>query len=362
MNILSIKNLCKQYGEKTVLQNVNIDIKKGEIIAIIGHSGSGKSSLLRAINYLDPPTSGEIYIFDKKIEQKDISSIRQKIGLVDNQTELFSNLTVIENMMLGQLCLCGVTKMVAKDNSMLLLKSVGLVEKANFYPHQLTKSQKLRIAIVRCLSMNPNILLLDDPTKDLEHIASNEVMTIIKNLTQTSFPSKDLTILMSTSDRDFIRNAATRVLYLDEMGIYEEGSPVKILEKPKKTLTKGYINNLCSFKYDVISKDFDFVEFFSAIDSYCIRYFIEKKTAIKLRLLAEEMVINIVTPIYKACKLKMSYSEKSDSYLLSISYLGDDTNALEITDDLISVKMVKKCTTKIWHTYKDGENVVNLEF
>ena len=356
MNILSIKNLSKQFGENIVFKNINIDIKKGDIIAVIGHPGAGKSAFLRAINFLDPPTKGDIFYMDNPITSNNIDQIRLKIGMVHNGSGLFSHLTILENMIIAPIQHFNISKVLIKDNAMMLLKSVGLVDKAFLYPHQLSEEQKIRVAIVRCLGLNPEIILLDEITKGLEQFMVNEIMSVIKEIAQ-----KEYTILMATDEISFIRDIANRIIFMDEMGIYEEGAKNKVFTNPQKPKTIDFINHICSFRYEVNSKNFDFIEMFCSLEKYFSRNNIEKKSATKLRLLLDELVVKIVISMYKSCSLIINYSDKSEKYLLSVSYKGDDCNALEKADDPISVKFIKQCATKLWHTYKTGENTIYLE-
>ena len=357
MSILSIKNLGKNYDDKVVLENINVEIKKGDIISIIGFPGSGKSTFLRAINFYEPFTTGEIFLNEKKLEANNIESIRQKIGMVLGEPGLFSHLNVLDNIMYAPLKLLNSSKVLVKERAQSLLKSVGLSSKENSFPAELTKGQQLRIALVRCLAMNPDIVLLDDPTKEQGYAITNEFITALKNIIH-----KDLTLLMVTREMEFIRHVSNRVFYMDEKGIYEEGNPSKILENPKKPKTKEFIKDLYTFHCNVIYKDFDFIEMYTRMENFCYQHSIAKKSLIKMKLLAEEMVVNIVIPIFKECSLNMSYSKKTESYLFSVSYQGEDINALEKAVDQISVKMVKKCATKIWHTYEEGVNTVFMEF
>jgi len=356
MNILSIRNLEKRYGNHIALSNVFAEVNKGDVISLIGYHGVGKSTLLRAINFLDPPTGGEVYFMGEKISNKNINLIRRKIGMVFESSRLFSHLTILENISIGPMKILNVSKMLAEDNAMRLLKSVGLAEKANLFPHQLQEGQNQRVAIARCLAMNPEVILIDEPTCTLGLTTVSAVMKVIKNIAQS-----DKTILIATHEIDFIKNVSNRIFYIDEKCIYEDGTPETIFENPQKLKTKEFINNICSFEYEIQSRDFDFVELYSSIDDFCFKNSIENKSLMKLHLIVEEIVANIVVPVHKACNLKIGYSKNFENFKISVSYKAEKVNALDKAEGLFSAKMIRIYATKIEHVYIDGINTIHVE-
>lgn len=353
MSIISVKNLEKRFGDVCVLQNLNADIDKGEVISIIGPSGTGKSTFLRAINFLDPPTGGEVFFDGEIITKRNVDTTRRRMGMVFQSFGLFSHLDVMGNLTAGPVKLLKTPKKEAEEKAEELLKTVGLSERAKFFPRQLSGGQKQRVAIARCLAMSPEVILFDEPTSALDPTMVSEVMAVIRNLAKSG-----MTMLVVTHEMDFARDVSTRVMYMDENGIYEEGSPAEIFTSPKKPKTQAFIYNIRSYNYEAKSRDFDHVEMLVGIENFCFSHAIEKKTANKIQLLAEELVINIVTPKYGACSLNLSFSEKLGAYELSVLYGGEGSNALEAAEDELSAMMVLNSAKEIRHEYAGGTNTI----
>lgn len=353
MSIISIKNLEKHFNDDVIIKNISADIEKGEVISIIGPSGAGKSTFLRALNFLDPPTSGEVFFNGEKITKKNMDTIRRKMGMVFQNFGLFSHVNVIDNITAGPVKLLGMQKKEAEEKALELLNTVGLLERARFMPRQLSGGQKQRVAIARCLAMSPEVILFDEPTSALDPTMVSEVMAVMRNLAKSG-----MTMLVVTHEMDFARDVSSRVMYIDEGGIYEEGSPLEIFRNPQKPKTQTFIYNIRSYQFEVTSIGFDFVEMISGVENFCFRSAIEKKTANKLMLLTEELVLNIVTPQYAACSLNLNFSEKLKTYEITVSYRGEEKNVLENTDDDLSAMMVRNSSKEIRYEYRDGLNTI----
>jgi len=353
MSIISVKNLEKRFGDNVILQNVNANIEKGEVVSIIGPSGTGKSTFLRAINFLDPPTGGEVFFDGEKLTKKNLDAIRRRMGMVFQSFGLFSHLDVMGNLTAGPVKLLKKSKAEADEKAFELLKMVGLAERAKFYPQQLSGGQKQRVAIARCLAMSPEVILFDEPTSALDPTMVSEVMAVMRSLAKSG-----MTMLVVTHEMSFARDVSNRVLYMDEGGIYEEGTPAEIFGNPKKSKTQAFIYNIRSFHYEIASRDFDYVEMLGGVENFCFNHAIDKKTANKLQLLAEELVINIIMPKYNACSLNLSFSEKLGTYELSVLYKGENSDALENAEDNLSAMMVRGNAKEIHHEYADGTNVI----
>ena len=353
MSIISVKNLEKRYEDNVILSNVNVDIEKGEVISIIGPSGAGKSTFLRALNFLDPPTSGEVFFDGVNLTKKNVDAARRRMGMVFQNFGLFTHLNVLQNLTAGPVKLLKKSKSEAEEKAHELLKTVGLAGRANYFPRQLSGGQKQRVAIARCLAMSPEAILFDEPTSALDPTMVSEVMAVMRSLAKSG-----MTMIVVTHEMDFARDVSNRVFYMDEGGIYEEGSPKDIFENPKKPKTQSFIFNIRSFSYEVTSRNFDYVEMLSGVENFCFRHAIEKKTANKLQLLAEELVINIIMPKHEACSLNLSFSEKLGNYELSVTYLGEKFDALEESGDDLSAMMVKKSAKTLRHEYADGRNTI----
>ena len=241
--IIKTENLCKFYngGDIKALHNVNAEVKKGEVVVIIGPSGSGKSTFLRSLNLLEDPTSGKIIfegtdIMDKKT---DINAIRQKMGMVFQQFNLFPHMTVLKNMCIAPMKLLKMSKADAEKKAMELLGRVGLGDRAASYPSQLSGGQKQRVAIVRALMMNPEVMLFDEPTSALDPEMVGEVLDVMKQLA-----AEGMTMIVVTHEMGFAREVADRVIFMAEGAIEEEGKPGEIFQNPKGERTQQFLKSI----------------------------------------------------------------------------------------------------------------------
>ncbi|MCR5273220.1 MAG: amino acid ABC transporter ATP-binding protein [Lachnospiraceae bacterium] len=239
--LIKIDHLKKTFGDHVVLEDVNMEIKKGEVIAIIGPSGCGKSTLIRTINQLETVTDGKIYVDGKDITDKniDINEMRRRIGMVFQHFNLFPHLTILENIMLAPVKLSIMTKEEARENALKLLERVGLYDKASAYPKSLSGGQKQRIAIARALAMNPEVMLFDEPTSALDPEMVGEVLELIKELAEDG-----MTMVIVTHEMGFAREVANRVIFLDEKGIKEEGTPEEIFKNPQSDRLKDFLSKV----------------------------------------------------------------------------------------------------------------------
>ena len=236
--MIEVKNLDKSYGKLHVLKGVSLNVQKGEKIAIIGPSGSGKSTFLRCLNLLETPDSGTINFEGTDITAKgtDINKIRQKMNMVFQHLNLFPHLTVLQNITLAPLTLKIQTKEEAEENAMKLLQLIGLKDKANSYPSSLSGGQKQRIAIVRSLAMKPDVILFDEPTSALDPEMVGEVLQLMKDLAH-----KGMTMLVVTHEMAFAREVATRVLFMADGNIEEQGTPEEVFDNPKSERLRNFL-------------------------------------------------------------------------------------------------------------------------
>ena len=239
--LIKVEDLEKSFGDIEVLKGMNTEIKKGEVVVIIGPSGSGKSTFLRTLNLLEMPTGGKIYfegvnIADPKIN---INKHRQKMGMVFQQFNLFPHMTVLKNMSLAPMKLLGKTKAQAEADAMDLLNKVGLADRANAYPSQLSGGQKQRVAIVRALAMNPDVMLFDEPTSALDPEMVGEVLAVMKELAASG-----MTMAVVTHEMGFAREVADRVLFIDEGVIMEEGTPEEVFSNPKSARLRDFLSKV----------------------------------------------------------------------------------------------------------------------
>jgi polar amino acid transport system ATP-binding protein len=354
MSLLEVKHFEKHYGDSVIIKDINASVEKGEVISVIGPSGTGKSTFLRGINMLDPPTGGEVYFSDELITRKNMDRIRRKIGMVFQNFGLYSHLNVTENLITAPMKLLKKSRAEALETAEKLLKTVGLTERAKHYPHELSGGQKQRVAIARCLAMEPDVILFDEPTSALDPTMVGEVTAVIRSLAQSG-----LTMIIVTHEMSFAREVSNRIFYMDEGGIYESGTPEQILENPEKPLTRSFIFRIRSFNFEAESPDFDRVAMLANIDNFTFRQGIKTSHAEKIRLIAEELTVNIVSPAAKSFTLNISFSEKLKTYSVAVSYEGE-RNLLEETDDLISASIIKKSAEKISYTF-DKVSVIKAD-
>lgn len=239
--MISIKNLHKSFGKIHVLKGVNEEIKKGEVVVVIGPSGSGKSTFLRCLNLLEAPNEGNIVfegndLTDKKV---DINKLREKMGMVFQQFNLFPHKTVLDNITLAPMKVKNKSKEEAESIAFKLLKKIGLEEKAKSYPAQLSGGQKQRIAIARALAMEPAVMLFDEPTSALDPEMVGEVLNVMKELA-----AEGMTMVVVTHEMGFAREVGDRVLFMDDGNIVEQGTPEEIFSNPQNPRTKDFLSKV----------------------------------------------------------------------------------------------------------------------
>ena len=272
--MISIKHLSKTFHNPdgsvlTVLKDVNCDIEKGEVISIIGPSGTGKSTLLRALNMLEPPTTGEIWVDGENIMAKGykLDKMRRKMGMVFQSFNLFEHLTVLENITYAPLRLLNKTAEEAKSEAMDLLQKVGLAQKADVYPESLSGGQKQRVAIARALAMHPDVILFDEPTSALDPTMVGEVLSVIRHLAK-----EGMTMLIVTHEMRFARDVSTRIFFMNEGIIYEDGTPEQIFEHPVHSATKAFVNRIQKLVYEIEDDKFDYLQIHTGLNQFCIKY------------------------------------------------------------------------------------------
>jgi len=358
--MIRVEHLSKKFGEHVVLKDVNAEIKKGEVIVIIGPSGTGKSVFMRCLNLLETPTTGKIYIDDVDILDKntDVSKLRQKMGMVFQSFNLFAHLTVLENLTIGPVKLLGKSKADAEKKAIELLKMVGLAEKSRNFPDELSGGQKQRVAIARCLSMESDIILFDEPTSALDPTMVSEVLAVIRRLAK-----EGMTMAIVTHEMEIARNIASRVFYMDEGLIYEEGPPEQIFENPQKEKTKAFINRVRSFRYHIATPDYDLYAMNAEIEAFCEKHVLPKKVRHNVLLLLEELLA-MINPAnnWSEIDICLAYSEKYDSLMLTIESGGEEFNPLQesdLADDIGSI-IVNSLGEKLEYERVDGKNIVSL--
>ena len=354
--MIRIEHLKKEYPNVTPLMDVSVEIHDGDVISVIGPSGAGKSTLLRCINQLEKPTSGKIWVDEVEITDKkcDINQVRRKMGMVFQSFNLFGHKTVIENIMLAPMDLLGRSKQEAYDTGMQLLRRVGLAEKALSYPDELSGGQKQRIAIARTLAMDPDVILLDEPTSALDPTMVGEVQAVIRDLAGTG-----KTLLIVTHEMNFARAISNRVFFMDEGGIYEEGSPEQIFDHPRRENTRRFVRRLKVLELAIESRDYDFLGMAGEIEAYCRRSQIAPKLANRIQLTFEEASqMLVLAQEHPHIQAVCEYSEETEAAEWTMSYNGP---RLDVTTsgDALSLSVMKGMAEQVTYNWLEGAEYPN---
>lgn len=359
MSLITVKHLRKEFPNVTPLKDINIEINKGDVISIIGPSGTGKSTFLRCLNQLETPTSGEIYFHDKNLldNKANIYEARKKMGMVFQSFNIFANKTILENIMQPPVDLLGLSKEQARAEAMELLETVGLLDKAENYSDELSGGQKQRVAIARTIAMHPEVVLFDEPTSALDPTMVGEVLSVIRRLA-----GEGLTMLIVTHEMKFAKDVSNRVFYMDEGIIYEEGSPTQIFNNPIKEKTRRFINRLKVFTLEINSKHFDFIGVNTQIQKFGVKQLITPKQILKLQQIFEEIcIVNVIEQIPEKFNLKfeVEFSEEKNQCNIVITYDGEKYNPLEEGEEF-SIKIALMNVDKATFSYVNGNNKISM--
>lgn len=356
--MITIRGLRKEYPNVTPLQNVNVEINKGDVISVIGPSGTGKSTLLRCINRLETPTFGEILVDGVDIcdRKADLPKLRRKMGMVFQSFNLFGHMNIIDNLMCAPMDLLGRTKKEAYDRGMELLQTVGLSAKAENYPDELSGGQKQRVAIARALAMDPEILLFDEPTSALDPTMVSEVLSVIKRLAD-----EGLTMLIVTHEMNFAKNVSNRIFYMDEGVIYEDGTPQQVFDNPVKEKTRRFIRQLKVLSEVIDKTGFDFPAINSSLELFGRKQMMSQKQIYIMQLVFEELVMQKLVHEKNIGEIRMDveYSEKEGTVDMIFGYGGGKFDPLVDEKDL-TVITLKGVTSSITHKYDGNGNVLVL--
>ncbi len=239
--MISIQHLSKSFGETQVLRDVNIDVKRGEVVVVLGPSGSGKSTMLRCINLLEAPTGGRIFIEGQEITdaKTDVNKLRERVGMVFQQFNLFPHLSAKKNVMLAQQRVLRRSKEEAERVALQQLERVGLADRADFLPAQLSGGQQQRVAIARALAMDPHVMLFDEATSALDPELVRGVLDVMRNLADAG-----MTMVVVTHEMGFAREVADRVIFMEDGVIVEEGTPQQVFDNPSSERTRDFIGHI----------------------------------------------------------------------------------------------------------------------
>ena len=327
---------------RTVLNDISFHIGKGEVVSIIGASGSGKSSLLRCICGLDPITNGTV-------------RLGGKVGVLQQHFNLFPHMTVLENVTLAPVLVGGMTKEDADALGMEMLRTVGLAGRANQYPQRLSGGEKQRAAIARCLAVKPDVILFDEPTSLLDQVSKGETEGVIKDLV-----NQGMTIVLSTHDLDFAREISTRVMFMYNGKKLEDGPADKVFDNPSHTLTKLFLKNLSSLDYEIEDSSYDLYNLASNISWYCKKKALSVKDS-SVQLVTEEILTHFL-PFTGPAHLR--FFEDGGTLYLEIeqkNFAGPLIEGREGVDEL-SLTIIKGICSEITETPNGSDWITLLHF
>ncbi|MBQ9041370.1 MAG: amino acid ABC transporter ATP-binding protein [Eggerthellaceae bacterium] len=321
MSLIEVKHLRKEYGDVVPLKDVNATVDEGEVVSIIGPSGTGKSTFIRCLNRLETPTSGQIIVdgVDMCAPDVDLPKMRQKMGMVFQNYALFNHKLVVENLMMAPMDLLGMSKQEAYDQAIELLKMVGLKDKALSWPSELSGGQRQRVAIARGLAMKPKILLFDEPTSALDPQMVSEVLSVITRLAE-----QGLTMLVVTHEMRFARDASTRVFYMDQGELWESGTPKQIFENPQRKETRDFIFRVRNWNWEIRSVDYDYAAMFSSLQEFCARQFLGRHVSLACQLALEEITSAVLLPLAQ----RHGIVDPHIAYELSVGEGGEEADLL----------------------------------
>ena len=361
MSLIKIEHLQKKYTESMPLKDINAEINKGDIISIIGPSGTGKSTLLFCLNQLEIPTAGKVFLDGEEITDPkcDINAVRRKMGMVFQHFNLFNNKTVLENVICAPMDLLKIPRAQAEKEGRELLKKVGLEGREDHFPEELSGGQKQRVAIARAIAMQPEILMLDEPTSALDPTLVNEVLSVIRDLAEDG-----MTMLIVTHEMRFAREVSNRIFFLTDGEIYEEGTPEQIFEHPQREKTRAFIKQLRTLSMTVSSLDTDISGITEQLEEFGRKTLLSSRKMRNLSLVVEELIVQIASHYRQtqedvSIHIYVEQSETENSVSLEIKYQGSAFDPTENGDEL-SLLIIKNMTSELSYQYTRGsENNVN---
>ena len=346
--MITVNHLSKSFRNPDgsvihVLKDVNCTIEPGEVISIIGPSGTGKSTFLRALNMLEPPTGGEILFEGKNIRDKGfrLDLMRRKMGMVFQNFNLFEHMTVLENVIYAPVRLLKKNPAEAHEEGLELLRKVGLVEKANVYPSQLSGGQKQRVAIARALAMNPEVILFDEPTSALDPTMVGEVLSVMRQLAR-----QKMTMIIVTHEMKFARDVSTRIFFMNQGIIYEDGTPDQIFNHPVHSATRAFVMQINKLPFDIDGDDFDFQGMITQMNQFCIKYSIPEKIK-AVNYIVDEMA-QVLLKNFRPLRVVLSHSDRTDETFLAFMVKGLDKSPFEVeTPDELSLSLIQGMSQEI---------------
>ena len=343
--MISIRNLKKSFGKSVILENINLEIEKGEAVVIIGGSGCGKSTLLRCINRLNEPDCGEVLIDGEDILAKDadVDKLRRRMGMVYQQFNLFSHLNVIENVILAPMKVLGLDQQTAIKEAEEMLEQVGMLRYKYNMPDTLSGGQKQRVAIARALAMHPEVMLFDEPTSALDPTMVDEVENVIRKLI-----ANGMTSVIVTHEMRFAKSIASRVVFLAEKGIYETGTPEEIFNAPRRSLTRRFLYRSRMYEQSFTLAQFDSYKMREDMNALVACY---DHTAGQLKafsVVADELIYPVLNQKEDGgimATVRLICSETSSEHILMVNFAGLSASPLDRLDDLSRTILHGVCKT-----------------
>lgn len=338
MSLIEVKHLRKVYPNATPLEDVSFEVNPGDVISVIGPSGTGKSTLLRCLNLLEEPTSGTIVVDGDEITSPrcNVARVRQKMGMVFQSFNLFDNLSVLDNVCAAPIKLLHVPADEARRQGMELLRRVGLADKAQSFSDELSGGQQQRVAIARAVAMRPKILLLDEPTSALDPTMIAEVLAVIRGLAR-----EGMTMMIVTHEMQFARTVSNRVFYMDEGGIYEQGSPEQIFDHPTREKTRRFIKRLKTLHLSIDISSLDYVGVLAKLERFGADAALSPQTLRNVTLALEELVFQCIVPAAReqgdepVIDVTIEHAESDDALTMRLAWGGAPFNPLTESDALV---------------------------
>ena len=334
MSILRVEHIEKAFETDTPIKDISFELREGDVVSVIGPSGTGKSTLLRTLNMLSAPTKGKIYFHDECVNRGgyNLNNLRRRVGMVFQSFQLFSHKTVLETIIMAPMDLLGLGRQEAEERACGLLRQVGLYAKKDNYPDELSGGQKQRVAIARCLAMEPEVILFDEPTSALDPTMVDEVKNIIEDLAKAG-----KTMMIVTHEMEFARKIANRVFYLDQGGIYEEGTPEEIFEHPKRERTVAFMKKSRNFRREIDMSDVNLTAVLDAVMQYGRKTGFSQKLTYRIALLTEEMLTGIAKTEARNALLRIEPGTETDGPRVHFFYDGETGNILcdELSEKIV---------------------------
>ncbi len=362
MNLIEVKGLKKSFGSLEVLKGIDLSVKQGERVAIIGGSGCGKSVFLRSLSMLEKPDSGQIFIDGQEITAKGapVDTIRRAMGVVFQKFHLFSEMNVMDNLCLAPVKLNKMPRKDAEQKAMELLSQVGLASRAHSWPTTLSGGQQQRIAICRCLMMDPKVILFDEPTSALDPTMVGEVLAVIRMLAK-----RGMSMIIVTHEMNFAREVSDRVLFFADGVIYEEGTPAEIFDAPQREKTVAFIRKIKYFTYYIDERSFDLMQMQGGIQNFGEKYGFDQKHTYRLQICCEELVYEMLDHCYPGQEkadllLSVSYAETDGHTEIILNCGGEAYDPFSQDDDGLGVTILKKVAKEIHFRRENDQNVISI--